>query len=53
MWLRLNDCAFDSKLLEQLVAGAKTLHAGKQIDIDKRHKIEIKVDQLALSTRER
>lgn len=53
MWLRLNNCQFDSKLLEQLVAGAKTLAAGKSMDVDKTHTIAIKQTKLALAYRER
>ncbi len=53
MWLRLNNCAFDTKLLGRLVAGAKTLAIGKQMDIDKNHRIKIGQSNLALTTRER
>jgi tRNA(Ile)-lysidine synthase len=53
MWLRLNHCQFDRKLLERLVASAKTLAAGKAVDIDKTHVIEVKSRQLALVHRER
>jgi tRNA(Ile)-lysidine synthase len=53
MWLRLNDCTFDNKLLERLVTGAKTLANGKQMDIDKRHVMTVRDHQLALMGRER
>ncbi len=53
MWLRLNGCEFDSKLLERLVAGSKTLATGKQLDVDKTHIVEVKSKNLALVGRER
>jgi len=53
MWLRLNNCEFDSKLLERLVNGAKTLTPGKRLDIDKTHIVEVKDRNLALVGRER
>ncbi len=52
-WLRLNNCQYDSKLLEKLVAGAKTLANGKQMDIDKQHILIVRDHQLALMGRER
>ncbi len=53
MWLRINDCMFNSKLLESLVIGAKTLSLGKRLDVDKTHYIEVRSRNLALSGVER
>lgn len=53
IWLRLNNCQFDSKLLENLVAAAKTLAIGKVIDVDKQHIMKVKQTELALMRRER
>lgn len=53
MWLRLNNSQFDTKLLERLVAGAKTLSGGKQMDVDKNSIIEIKDREFILKHRER
>ncbi len=53
MWLRLNGCQFDTRLLERLVTGAKTLAAGKSMDVDGGHIIEVNHEQLALKHRER
>lgn len=48
-WLRNNGITeFDTKRLELLVRGAKTLSAGKQLDIDKSHKMKIGNGFLAL-----
>lgn len=48
-WLRSHDITgFDSKRLELLVRGAKTLAAGKVLDIDKQHKMKVGKDFLAL-----
>ncbi len=52
-WLRLNGCQFDRKLLDRLVTGAKTLPAGKKMDVDRAHFIEVKAKELALRAGER
>lgn len=49
-WLRSFDIMnFDSKLLEKLIVGAKTLQPGKRLDVDKEHRIVINKGNLALS----
>lgn len=53
-WLRLHDIRqFDKKLLEKLVADAKTLTSGKHIDVNAKHFIKVTKDNLALTPRER
>ena len=53
-WLRGNKVrGFDKKLINKLVADAKTLKPGKQVDVDNRHFLRVEKDKLALSTRER
>ncbi len=53
-WLRIHDIRqFDKKLLEKLVASAKTLASGKHIDVNARHFIKVTKDSLALTQRER
>lgn len=52
MWLRAHGInTFDTKLLEKLVANAKTLHAGKRIDASKSHFISVDGERLALIRR--
>lgn len=53
MWLRLNNCMFDTKLLNRLVVGSKTLHDDKHMDVDKNNYIEVAGEKLALKHRER
>jgi len=49
-WLRsFGIMNFDRKLLEKLIVGAKTLRVGKQMDVDKTHKVVINKGNLALS----
>jgi tRNA(Ile)-lysidine synthase len=49
-WLRsFGVINFDSKLLEKLIVGAKTLRPGKQMSVDKQHKMVIDKSNLALS----
>ncbi|HSX43899.1 MAG TPA: tRNA lysidine(34) synthetase TilS [Candidatus Saccharimonadales bacterium] len=49
-WLRsFGVINFDSKLLEKLIIGAKTLQPGKRMDVDKEHRIVINKGNLALS----
>lgn len=52
-WLRLNEIRdFDSKLLEILTIGAKTLKPDHRIDINTAYFLEINKDDLALINRE-
>lgn len=52
-WLRNNGIRdFDSKLLDKLVVGAKTLQIGKKIDVNTAHVLHINRDDLALTARE-
>ncbi len=53
-WLRSHDIrSFDAKTLERLVTAAKTLPAGKQVDIDASHRLLAGTDVLALVFRDR
>lgn len=53
-WLRNNGIRkFDKRLLERLVVSAKTLPAGKQVDVDLECIMILDPDKLALSTRDR
>src|SRR5262249_52004549 len=49
-WLRSFDIRdYDTKLLEKLIVGAKTLRPGKQMSVDKQHKMVVNKGNLALS----
>lgn len=51
-WLREHGVRnFDKKLLEKLAVAAKTLHSGKQVDVDKTHHIKVGEESLALVVR--
>lgn len=53
-WLRHGGVRdFDSKMLQRIVVGAKTLEIGASIDVDARHKITVKKGNLALELRDR
>ena len=52
-WLRENDVSIDSKRLELLVRGAKTMELGKQMPVDSVYCMEIGKQQLALKHVER
>lgn len=52
-WLRQNDLPFDKRLIERLVAAAKTYRAGKYIDVTGGYRIKIGQSYLALERMER
>lgn len=53
-WLRQNDIRnFDTKTLERLVRGAKTMQAGKRISVDHTTWLQVNTDSLALVPNER
>lgn len=52
-WLKGYGLGINAKLLEQLTRAAKTYSPGKVADIDKRYKLQVKSDELALEVRER
>jgi tRNA(Ile)-lysidine synthase TilS/MesJ len=47
-WLRRAGLKFDRKLLEKLVAGTKTLAAGRSLSVSSKAKIKVTKDELAL-----
>jgi tRNA(Ile)-lysidine synthase len=51
MWLRLHDCAFDTKTLNRLAVAAKTFKPGQQADVDRQHILKIESVYLALQPR--
>ena len=54
MWLRANGInTYDTKLLEKLVVGAKTLRGGKTMDVSRSKKINVNSELLALEACER
>lgn len=53
-WLRSHGIRdFDTKLLERVVTGAKTLNPGKQADLTRTHILEVGDEILALASRDR
>lgn len=53
-WLRAHYIrSFDRKTIERLTVAAKTYAPGKRIDVDAQHVIQVKIDILALTLRER
>ncbi len=51
-WLRRHNIRqFDKTLLERLVIAAKTLEAGKRVDIDGRHELVVHKDRMELKKR--
>lgn len=53
-WLRKHGVRdFDSRTLERVVVGSKTLHQGKAIDVVKNHRIYVDRDTLALKRQDR